>query len=262
MGDWLGLCADGRERFTLPLARRLCAPRGPLFGGAAFAALVAAAEHSSRRKTLWAHAHFARPASAPESLHLEVDVRSTGRRQSLLAVTARQGDGIAASALVSTVDRVRAGRSVAWVSPPSVSPPDDCPERSYADPDPTSINGTLDVRVARSGRGDEGDDGSPSGHCVLWARLREAAAPGAAHLALLADHVPFAARQVLGSDPSVVSLESAFRSFDSAGAQTIEWVLLDIALTAVTGAHGHGRVTLWTENGILLAEASQNFLVL
>lgn len=263
MGDWLGLAADGPERFALPLTRRLCAPAGPLFGGATLAALVCAAERASKREALWAHAHFARPATAPQRLGVEVAVRSSGRRQALLDVTARQGADVTANALVATVDRVGAGRRIAWVSPPPAPPPDECPERRYADPDPTSINGTLDVRIAHPGRRGEGAEGSPDGRCVLWARLREAAAPGAAHLALLADHVPFAARQALGNDVGVASLDSSLRIFDAAtGDDAFEWVLLDIALTAVEGAHGHGRVTLWSASGTLLAEGSQNFLVL
>jgi len=233
-----------------------------MFGGAILAAQVCAAENASKREALWAHAYFARPASAPESLGLEVDVRSSGKRRSLLAVTARQGGDVTASARVATIDQAHSGKIVAWASPPSVPPPGQCPERRYKNPDPTSINGTLDVRVAHPVEEQGRQGGSPDSRCALWARLREPAAPGAAQLALLADHVPFAAREALGG-AGVVSLEAALRFFDAAtGDEPYEWVLLDIALTAVEGDHGHGRVTLWTESGTLLAEGSQNFLML
>lgn len=262
MASWLALSAAGPWCFELPLAQRLCAPGGVLFGGAAFAALVAAAETSSDRELLWAHVYFTRPASAPGSLCVELEDRSSSGRQSLLAAVARQGDEVTARAALSTLARARVARGRTWLSPPSAPPPEQCSERRYADPDPASINGTLDVRVAHRSA-DDGPSVSSSGRCLLWARLRESAAPDAAQLALLADQVPFVAREALGGEVGVVSLDSALRVFaPAAGDGDLDWVLLDVALSAIDGPLGHGRVTLWSEERILLAEVSQNFLVL
>jgi acyl-CoA thioesterase len=243
------------------LARRLCAPGGALFGGAALASFVSAAERVSGREVVSAHAHFIRPAAPPGSLFLELEPRAAGRHRTLLAVTARQDDAVTATALVATADPEPSEPRVVWGAPPLVPPPERCPERSYADPDPRSINGALDVRVARGGRAAP-DGPSSDGGCALWARLRESAAPGAALLALVADHVPFAARLALGREAGVVSLDSTLRVFASAGDEPFEWVLLEIVVAAVEGALGYGRVTLWSERGSRLGEGSQTFRVM
>jgi acyl-CoA thioesterase len=176
-------------------------------------------------------------------------------------VKARLGDTITATALVSTGDLAAPQPRIVWSAPPSVMRPERCPERSYADRNPDSINGALDVRVAL---GEPRTSGEPSsdGRCALWARLREHAASGAALIALVADHVPFAARLALGRDVAVVSLDSSLRLFAAAAAEAFDWVLLDVVVTAVEGSLGYGRLVLWSERGSQLAEGSQTFRIL
>jgi acyl-CoA thioesterase len=257
MLDWLGLVPPGQGcDYELPLVPRLCAPRGPLFGGAALAAMIAAAEHASGRTVVAAHVQLVRASLAPGRLRIALEAHATSRSVSHLHLRGRLDDTLTAQALVSSVDRAPEPETLRRDTPPVVAPADACPQREYADPDPASINGALDVRVAREAPENEGS-------CLLWARTRDPVVMCAASLALLADHVPYAARRALGGAQTVVSLDNALRIFSVSPQEVAsEWVLLDLSLRAVAGGVGHGRVALWSEAGIPLAEGTQTFRVL
>jgi acyl-CoA thioesterase len=116
----------------------------------------------------------------------------------------------------------------------------------------------LDMRLA-DGR-DFGDfDGTPgSGHSAMWARLPDVLDMSAATLAVLGDYVPFGVGQALGKMAGGTSIDNTLRV---ARLVSTEWVLLDIQVHTVQNGFGHGLVHLWSEDGTLLAIASQSCIV-
>jgi acyl-CoA thioesterase len=118
----------------------------------------------------------------------------------------------------------------------------------------------LDLRLANARPWDEVDGHPmPDGRSMLWARMPDmlALSSGAA-LAILGDYVPFGIRQALGRPGGGNSLDNTLRVY---GLVPTNWVLLDIRIHAIANGFGHGVVHLWTEDGTLLATASQSTIV-
>ena len=92
----------------------------------------------------------------------------------------------------------------------------------------------------------------------MWARLPEVLDMSAATLAVLGDYVPFGVGQALGKMAGGTSLDNTLRV---ARLVPTEWVLLDIQVHTIQNGFGHGLVHLWSEDGTLLAIASQSCVV-
>ena len=135
--------------------------------------------------------------------------------------------------------------------------PASCPPQQDLDHHDGTIMSRVDVRLA-SAR-DVGDlDGAPGdGRSALWARV-EGLECGAGLLAILGDWVPFGIGQALGQRAGGNSLDNTLRVVRLV---PTEWVLLDIRIHGIAHGFGHGLVHLWSEDGTLLATASQSVIV-
>jgi acyl-CoA thioesterase-2 len=257
--SWLGLRPGqdpGRFRMDLPL--NLCRPGGVLFGGSGAAAVVAVAEAHTGQRTLWSHVQFAGEVTAPGPLDFHVDVLASGKTVSQVAVSGKVGGEIVLSGSASVTATPDGLLSAVDLEPPDVPPPDDSrPRYFFADQIEGSINDYLDVRIARGRTLDE-LDGTPDVGCVLWARAPEEVPMGSASLALLADHIPFAVSQAVGRPVIGPSLDSSIRFVRTA---PTDWVLIDIKLTAIGETLAHGRASLFSSAGELLATTEQSMRV-
>jgi acyl-CoA thioesterase len=121
-----------------------------------------------------------------------------------------------------------------------------------------SIMTRLDVRIA-VGAGWERLEGNPvpDGRSALWVRVPDVEMSTAA-LAILGDYVPFGISQSLGGWYPSNSLDNTLRVVRLLES---EWVLCDIRVDGLHHGFGHGSVHLWSEDGVLLATASQSALV-
>ena len=126
-------------------------------------------------------------------------------------------------------------------------------------PGAESIMDRIDVRLAAA-RPMESLPGPPmaDGRSALWARLPDVLDMSAATLAILGDYVPFGIGQALGEHAGGNSLDNTLRI---ARLVTTEWVLIDIRIEALANGFGHGHVYLWSEDGTLMATASQSTIV-
>ncbi|MDZ7733073.1 MAG: thioesterase family protein [Acidimicrobiia bacterium] len=93
---------------------------------------------------------------------------------------------------------------------------------------------------------------------ALWVRLPQGLEVTGAALAILGDFVPFGIGQALGVGAGGKSLDNTLRVVSLV---PTEWVLLDVHIHAISRGFGHGRVHLWSEDGTLLAIASQSAIV-
>jgi acyl-CoA thioesterase len=147
-----------------------------------------------------------------------------------------------------------------WVEFPNVPPPEDCEVRGPRVPGTESIMDRIDVRLAsaRSWNEIEGHP-APAGRSMLWARMPDLLdLSSGASLAILGDYVPFGIGQALGRAGGGSSLDNTLRVYRLV---PTEWVLLDIRIHAVAHGFGHGAVHLWSDDGTLLATASQSTIV-
>jgi acyl-CoA thioesterase len=142
-----------------------------------------------------------------------------------------------------------------WVVPPDVAPPDQCPPRFLPEFFRNTIMDSVEVRSAR-GRTFEEMDGSPgSPDSALWARVPGHLTPSAATLAIFGDYVSGAVSQPIGRRAMGRSLDNTLRMVQL---KPTEWVLCDIRMHALVGGYGQGIAFLWSEDGELLATASQS----
>jgi acyl-CoA thioesterase len=232
----------------------LCTPGDFLFGGCGLGAGLVALEHASRRPTIWATAQYL--AFAPTNSVVEVEV--------ILAV---EGHHVTQGRAIASVD----GREIltvnaalgsphgeldgVWAQPPDVPPPLECPPRVLPKLFRNSILDSVEVRVAK-GRRLADFDGSPGDpDTALWARVPGHLDPSAGTLAIFGDYVAGSAGQPLGRHIMGRSLDNTLRVVKLA---PTEWVLCDIHMHALVGGMGQGMAFLWSEDGTLLATASQS----
>lgn len=261
---WLGL-DRAHHGLELRLRPALARVDGGLFGGVALASAVRAMELHTQRSCLWCTVQLVRSPQAPATIALTSTTTAAGRRQAQVQVEASDADGLVFRALGTTLAPRAgddAGPALVWRDPPRVPDPERCPERFFLHgTDQPSINTALDIRIAH-GRGLDRLDATPSpdGRCCLWARIRgHDDAGSAAALAVLADHVPFACSQALGTRASAASVDNTLRLVDPRPAP---WSLLDISFDAVAGGVAHGTVHAWHPDGGLLAVATQTCRVI
>ena len=102
-------------------------------------------------------------------------------------------------------------------------------------------------------------DGTPGdGRSSLWCHVDDLDT-GVGVLAIIGDYVPFGISQALGHKVHGNSLDNTLRVVDASA--FTPWVLADVRIHAVARGFAHGLVHLWSEDGRLLATASQSAIV-
>jgi acyl-CoA thioesterase-2 len=257
---WLGLePTHNPMRWVLPVTPGISTVGPFLFGGCALGAAIAALEETSVRPVVWATAQYLSYAHPPSILDIDVTLAASGR-----SITQARVVGHVADTEILTVNAALGTRDLpaegVWVEFPTVPAPADCPVREPRLPGTESIQDRIDVRLARA-RAWEDLDGrpTPGGRSLLWARLPDLLdMSSGASLAILGDYVPFGIGQALGRAGGGNSLDNTLRVYRLV---PTDWVLLDIRIHAVAHGFGHGVVHLWSQDGTLLATASQSTIV-
>lgn len=252
---------DDDLHWRLPVVPELSTPGNFLFGGCGLGAALVALEAASERPTVWATAQYLSFAPTHSELDLTVTLAATGRR-----ITQGRAVGYVGDREILTVNAALGSPGSlddggVWAQPPDVPPPDECPPRRLPDFTTTSIFDRIDVRLAKgrsfeeisAGTGVPGDPDS-----ALWARVPGHLEPSAATLAIIGDYVTGGVSQPLGRRVMSRSLDNTVRVV---GLEPTEWVLCDIRIVALVDGYGQGVAYLWSQQGTLLATASQSMSV-
>jgi acyl-CoA thioesterase len=259
---FLGIEPVGDDlHWHLRVVPELTTPGNFLFGGCGLGAALVALEAASGRPTVWATAQYLSFAPAGSELDLAVTVAAKGRRITQGRAVGHVGDTeiLTVNAALGLPGELEAGG--VWAVPPKVPPPDDCPPRRLPDFTTTSIFDRIDVRLAQgrsfeeitAGTGGPGDPDS-----ALWARVPGHLEPSAATLAIIGDYVTGGMSQALGRRVMSRSLDNTIRVVRL---EPTEWVLCDIRIQALVDGYGQGVAYLWSEQGNLLATASQSMSI-
>ena len=261
--DFLGMgpIDDRHLRWEMDVVPGLSTPGDFLFGGCGLAAGIVAMEGASGRPTIWATAQYL--SFAPTGSHLEFDVilAAVGHRITQARVVGRVGDReiLTVNAALGEHSGPLSG---VWVDPPKVDRPENCPEREI----PAGVFGEtifdkVDTRLAK-GRSFEdmmtGELLQGSANSALWARVPGHLDPEAAALAVFGDFVAGGVSEVVGRPTYGSSLDNTLRVVELS---PTEWVLCDIHVYALSGGYAQGHSYLWSEDGRLLATASQSMSV-
>lgn len=258
ISEFFALEQMGDDRhWQMEIRPGLCTPGDFLFGGCGLGAGLVALEEASGRPTVWATSQYL--SFAPKGATLDIEV--------ILAV---EGHNVTQGRAVASVDgkeilTVNAALGISqpvidavWVEPPQVKAPMDCLPRQLPKLFRNSILDSVEVRVAK-GRSPTEYDGTPGDpDSALWARVPGHLDPSAGTLAIFGDYVAGAAGQPLGRHTMGRSLDNTLRVVQLA---PTEWVLCDLRIHALAGGFGQGMAFLWSEDGALLATASQSMTI-
>jgi acyl-CoA thioesterase II len=240
--------------WRLPVTPAVCTPGRFLYGGAGLAAGIVAMEAVTGRDTVWATAQYLTYAPTGSVLDFQVVVAAVGKSTTQARAIGHLGDQE-----VLTINGALGGRafpySGTWVTPPDVPPPEECPLQEIPEMFADTVLMRVEHRLAR-GRNFGEMDGTPGDpDSAFWARVPGHLEPSAATLAVIGDYVSGAASQPLGVRTMGRSLDNTLRVVRLVPG---EWVLCDIHMHAVANGFGHGLAHLWSEDGTLLATASQS----
>jgi acyl-CoA thioesterase len=239
------------------VAQQLTTPGNFLFGGCGLGAALVALEEASGRPTVWATGQYLSYAPTHSLVEWEITLAVVGSR-----VTQGRAVGMVGDQEILTVNAALGAHQLAlngvWVEPPAVLPPDECPPRFVPEMFRNTILDKIEVRIAKGMLLEEmtGEPGGPDS--ALWARVPGHLTPSAATLAIFGDYVSGGASEPLGRRSMGRSLDNTLRM---ARLTPTEWVLCDIRIHALINGYAQGVAFLWSEDGELLATASQSFVV-
>ena len=248
---------EADRRWRLEVRRHLSTPGNFLFGGCGLAAALVALEAASGRPTIWATAQYLSYAMVGDGLDVEVIIAAEGRHITQCRAVARVDDReiLTVNAALGHDD---IGVSGVWVEPPAVARPDESPPRELPPEFANTILDSVEVRVAKE-RPPASLDGSPGPpDSAVWARVPGHLEPSAATLAIFGDYVSGGVSQPLGRRTMARSLDNTLRV---AQLRPTEWVLCDIRIHAIVDGYAQGNAFLWSQDGTLLATASQSMSI-
>ena len=252
---FLGMEPVGDElHWRMAVEPRLTTPGEFLFGGCGLGAALVALEGATGRPTVWATGQYLSYARTGSELRWEVTLAAEGKHvtQARAIGTVEGREILTVNAALGT-DELEVGG--VWETPPVVPAPDECPRRHLPEMFRNRIMTAMEIRTAL-GRGFEDMDGTPgSPDSALWARIPGHVEPSAATLAIVADYVSGAVSQPTGHRGMGRSLDNTLRMVQL---KPTEWVLCQIHIHALVGGFGQGTALLWSEDGDLLATASQS----
>ncbi len=252
------------NRWVLPITSNLCVgPEGKefMFGGVGLASAVMAMEKTCERPVVWATAQYLSYARLPAVVDLDVIVPVHGNYNSQARVISHVGD-----TEVLTVNAALGKRphevSAFWAEmPKNLPPPEECtPRPRHSRHKNGGLHDQMDVRVVKGRYGIGRPDGeySEDGHVLLWAQFRHGVPIDSAALCVIADFVPSAVSNAIGREAGGNSLDNTIR-FRRIVAT--DWVLCDIQIHGIHGGFVHGRMHLFSQDGELMASASQSFIL-
>ncbi len=252
---FLGMEPVGDDlHWRMPVEPRLTTPGEFLFGGCGLGAALVALEAAAGRPTVWATAQYLSYARTGSEVHWEVTLAAVGGHvtQARAIGNVNGREILTVNAALGT-DELEVGG--VWETPPEVPPPDACPQRHLPEMFRNRIMTSMDIRQAQ-GRGFDDLDGTPgSPNSALWVRIPGHLTPSAATLAIVADFVSGAVSQPTGRRGMGRSLDNTLRMVQL---KPTEWVLCQMRIHALVGGFGQGTAFLWSEDGDLLATASQS----
>lgn len=249
---FLGLRDLGEGRFSFEVTSRLARADARLYGGAAVALSVSAAAAATGRDALWVTTQFVSTAMLGTTVDLQVEELARGRRSSQVRVTASTDAGVVFASLGACGALQPEGLAGTFEEAPRVSGPEEGAIGFGPSGHEEEVGWHTHVEVRTAEILHHPDPGP--GRVCLWMRRRDRGPVTPAIAGYLADLVPLSIVRGCGHTGAGTSLDNTIRIGAAAEA---EWILLDLRPNLAVGGYGHGIANVWTEEGELLAVASQ-----
>lgn len=266
---FLGLQDDADGRYRFRVEDRLSRMDARLYGGTAIAVSIATAEHLTARPVLWMTTQFVATAAQDTEISVHAEVLAPGKRTNQVRITGTDGAGAAVFASLGATGHHRdGGMTGEFERMPTVAPPAEGEaaahpfsllakaagvDRPEAPPAFPRDNGFASVIEMRAAEVLEHPDAGP-GRICMWLRRKDREPVTPALAAFMADMVPMSVALACGALAGGTSLDNSIRI--GTFVET-EWILLDLRPHLAAGDYGHGSAHIWSEDGHLMATASQ-----
>ncbi len=231
-----------------------------LFGGVGMASSIVALERTTGRPTIWATAQYLSYARPGSIVDLDVHIPVGGKYTTQARVIGHVDDKE-----IFTVNAAMGSRpgdiSAQWVHAPEAPKPEECPVREHWRKNAVSLHHQLEVRMVKGRQGLDcvGGEMSDDGHVIMWVRpLNPETEIDSGVLAVIADYIPSAIGHAIGRDAGGNSLDNTVRFRKVVPTR---WVLCDIQIQGIHGGFVQGQMQLFSENGELMATASQSLIL-
>lgn len=243
-------------KWRLPVIEKTTGGKGSLFGGVGLAAGIVALEQATGKPVVWATGQYLSITQQPVILDLEVLLPAIGRNVTQGRVVGHLGAQEVITILGACGARPTQYQGT-WETVPVAPRPDDC-EQLTRDVEPPSLHHHVDIRMARGMFGFSGT-GTPTsdGRSLLWVRMPNVKHDAGA-LAIIADYMPSSLGNALGLQVGCTSLDNTIRYANAADS---EWILCDNRIEFVGNGFAYGTMHMWSEDGVLMATASQSMIV-
>jgi acyl-CoA thioesterase len=291
--EFLGLRArDAEGHFEFTVTNHLSRPDARLYGGTAIAVSIAAAEERTKRPVLWMTTQYIATAAQGSEMAVLAEVLAPGKRTNQVRITGTDADGTAVFASLGATGHHREGgmtgefERMPKVVSPDEADPDSHPFAAMARAAGVEHPGGGGPGAGGPGAGGPGagagagagagssfprDTGFASvvemrsaevldhpdpgpGRICMWLRRRDLGPITPASAAFMADMVPVSVALATGAMAGGTSLDNSIRI--GTFVET-EWILLDLRPHLAAGDYGHGSAHIWSEDGHLMATASQ-----
>jgi acyl-CoA thioesterase II len=257
---WLGLePTHNPRRWWLPVTEGISSGYRALFGGCALGSAIAAMEEITGRPLVWATAQYLSFAPIGSVMDLDVTLAVSGHRTSQARAVGHVG-GEEILTVNAALGRRDDDLDIRFPSPPAVLSPGACPPRRI-DHGFASLASRLDQRWAVPADVPVEGPGPFTlgpGRVAVWTRMPDLLEPSSAALAVLGDFVPMGIGAVLDRRVSSNSLDNTIRVFE---VRPTPWFLVEVTVDRIRSGFGHGSAQIWSEDGALLAVASQSAVV-
>lgn len=266
---FLGLHADGDGLFRFTVEDRLSRMDARLYGGTAIAVSIATAEELTTRPVLWMTTQFVATAAHGTEITVLAEVLAPGKRTNQVRITGTDAAGTAVFASLGATGHHREGGMTGeFERMPDVAPPTageaasnpfsvmakaagvERPDGPSGFPTDTGFASVVEIRAAEIV--DHPDPGP--GRVCMWLRRKDREPITPALAAFMADMVPMSVALACGAMAGGTSLDNSIRI--GTFVET-EWILLDLRPHLAAGDYGHGSAHIWSEDGHLMATASQ-----
>jgi acyl-CoA thioesterase II len=257
--DLIGLIApqlsDAPGTWTMIAHRNLClGPPGAkhLSGGSALASAIAALQAETGKPLIQANAQFLSSPLVGQSMSITTSIAKAGR--SIAQASARLVcDGQDCAMVTATLGSRDDIHPHIWANAPAVSDPETCPPVPFVRIEDGDLHSQIGMRLAHDPRG------NPQGRAVFWVRTDPTIRLTAPALALIADYLPEAIHMNLGRPTGAISLDNNIRIINHIATP---WLLCDIQLSAIASGLFHGRMQLFSMDGVLLAIGEQSGVII
>lgn len=234
----------------LPVGAGLTGGKGQLFGGCLVGAATGLVEDLTERPAAWVTTQFASSATTGDTIALRAEIVAGGRSITQAIVHGTIDGRHHSTTLVAT-----GTKSFPDGSPPPTMPevlgPDDSLPLEF-DHGRGGLNQRVDVRSA------DGPSEAPRTTSNLWFRFRGTTGGDPYSIPIAADFFPPALSASLGRRVFGASLDNTVRFVDRSDG---EWLFIDMTVDSVQSGIAHGTNRVWSEDGRLLAIATQTCAV-